>query len=126
MRGVVGGDPLTAPDPFHEHDDAALNDALRRSHFLVDPSQNLDTAIDTDGTNLSHAQRALLGLARALVRRSKIVVCVGSRQGLDADKCRLDEASAHVDAASDAQLQATIADEFASCTVISIAFVDAC
>ena len=76
MRVASVANAADRADPFHEHDDATLNDALRRSHFLVDPSQNLDTQIDTDGSNLSHAQRALLGLARALVRRSKIVMCV--------------------------------------------------
>lgn len=47
-----------------------------------------------------------------------------TRQAPNADTHRLDEASAHVDAATDAQLQATIAEEFASCTVISIACAD--
>ena len=75
------------------YDDARLWDALRRSYLVestaakdttrsIDISSgnptptsrfNLDTAIESDGANLSVGERSLLSLARALVKDSKVV-----------------------------------------------------
>lgn len=70
------------------YDDARLWDALRRS-YLVDSKAsdddsderdtnktrfNLDTLIESEGSNLSVGERSLLSLARALVKDSKVVV----------------------------------------------------
>ena len=68
-------------DPFDEHDDATLNDALRSAGLFSlqkdDDDENritLDSAIASGGTNLSVGQRQILALARAIVRGSKLLI----------------------------------------------------
>lgn len=71
-------------DPFSEHEDKDLWDALRRAHVSVEshddkqPSSGsrftLDTSIDAEGANLSVGERSLLSLARALCKDTQIVV----------------------------------------------------
>ena len=67
-------------DPFGEHDDATLNNALRSAGLFElqkDTEENkitLDTDISSGGSNLSVGQRQILALARAMVRESKLLI----------------------------------------------------
>eukprot|EP00127_Corallochytrium_limacisporum_P006292 Clim_evm3s225 gene=Clim_evmTU3s225 len=97
-------------DPFDEHTDAELWEALRVAQLdkvIAAREGGLTAEVSEDGENYSHGQRQLICMARALAQKCKILI--------------MDEATATVDPATDAKIQEIIRTAFAESTVITIA-----
>ncbi|KAL4783269.1 P-loop containing nucleoside triphosphate hydrolase protein [Aspergillus varians] len=139
--GMIAQDPVVFAgtvrevlDPFGQHDDVELCDALGKV-ALAAPDRTASTATTTTisddreeggevsnedapliplsfsiaggGKNLSQGQRQLLCLARALVAQPKILI--------------MDEATASIDMESDMRIQRVLREEISGCTLVVIA-----
>ncbi|KAA8651390.1 putative ABC multidrug transporter [Aspergillus tanneri] len=118
---LFSGDVHSNLDPFGESSDTELQHALSACTSIRVAEGNheehaegktthpltLDTLVAANGENFSQGQRQVLSLARAMCRRSKVVL--------------LDEATASVDHETDMHMQRVLRSMFPDCTIIAIA-----
>ncbi|QGI63185.1 hypothetical protein CEK26_007138 [Fusarium fujikuroi] len=109
---VFGDTMRTNLDPCNTASDDEIKSALERVGIwsaieakIGDNKDPLDEKMDENF--LSHGQRQLFCLARALLKRSSLLV--------------LDEPTSSVDTQTDARMQEVIRTEFSDCTIIMIA-----
>jgi ATP-binding cassette, subfamily C (CFTR/MRP), member 4 len=97
-------------DPFHEHTDQDIIKVInkvRLGTLLSQLPEGLNSQINSKGLSLSAGQKQLVCLARAILRKNKIVM--------------IDEATANVDSETDEFIQAQLMKRFKHSTLIIIA-----
>lgn len=105
-------DPVLFPGTIRQNLDPVDEHSERECQLVLDrvcarQGWDLSTAVEAGGRNLSQGQRQLVGLARAVLRRSVIII--------------LDEATASIDRETAMQIQQVMFEEMKNSTVITIA-----
>ena len=96
-------------DPFDEVDNSIIIKILKDIGFEYTESDNdiINKMIEQNGNNLSVGEKQLICIARALIRKSKIIV--------------MDEATANIDIKTEEKIQKALKFVLDNCTVITVA-----
>lgn len=95
------------PSPTSSEDTTELEKQVTAHSVRGTGGLSLDFEVKENGSNISQGQRSLISIARALVRRSKIVI--------------MDEATASIDGRADAQIQEMLNEVLGDATVLTVA-----
>ncbi|GAB9470861.1 Atp-binding protein [Globisporangium polare] len=93
-------------DPFDQFSDEQIWTSVKRAQ-LDKAVSSLEDVVDEKGSNFSVGERQLLSIARALLKRSKVIL--------------MDEATASIDTETDRKIQQSTREEFRDCTCLTIA-----
>ena len=105
---LVEGSVRENIDPSNSSNDTEINEVIKEvglEEFMSD--KNLDYIITENGSNISIGEKQLICIARALLKKSKIII--------------MDEATANIDYKTETVLQNSINKGMKDCTVITIA-----
>jgi ABC-type multidrug transport system fused ATPase/permease subunit len=96
-------------DPIDEYTEEQCSEVLTRVSTAISLPETwtLDTRVESGGRNFSQGQRQVFGIARAILRRSSVVI--------------LDEIMASIDAVTADQLQMILREELRGATIVMIA-----
>lgn len=109
---LFSGSVRTNLDPFDKFSDDRICNVLERVGLLdasnsKGPVKSLDDKVTSGGSNFSVGQRQLMVIGRALLARASVIIC--------------DEATAAVDAETDARMQKLFRSDFANATCLTVA-----
>ena len=96
-------------DPFNYYKDEEIIDILKKIGFKYTEDDNkiLERHIDVNGNNISIGEKQLICIARAILKKTKILI--------------MDEATANIDVKTEEKIQKILNDTFKDCTIITIA-----
>ncbi|EON95700.1 putative abc transporter protein [Phaeoacremonium minimum UCRPA7] len=103
---LIGSVRLNA-DPAGSNDDDAIITALTKVGLWGVLSERGGLDAEITASSLSKGQQQLLALARALLKKGKILI--------------LDEPTSNVDAETDGTMQRILREDFADCTILTVA-----
>ena len=96
-------------DPFNLYENEKIVEILKNIGFeyTEDDDKILDRHIEINGNNLSIGEKQLVCIARAILKKTKILV--------------MDEATANIDVKTEEKIQKILNNTFIDCTIITIA-----